>query len=467
MLDAVSANWHSDVPRGFQPYLVPDHKPRISVVGLGYVGSVTAGCLASLGHQVVGVDVDPLKIANVMEGKSPIHEAGLDDLLADGVKCGAISATDDLCAAVAGTDATFVSVGTPTASDGSCDLRYIESVADTIGAAIATKKSFHVVVLRCSVPPGTTMNVMARRIEQASRKAAGVDFGIAFVPEFLREGVAVDDFRTPPKTVIGASDERSVAIVARIFEPVDAKPILTEIETAELVKHVDNVWHANKVCFANEIGRLSKALNIDGRDVMDIFCQDTKLNLSPYYLKPGFAYGGSCLPKEVRAMNHLAQSRNVDLPLIGSLDQSNLAQIDRAVAMLLAARPRKVAVLGLAFKPGTNDLRESPILDVIAQLQEKGIAVSAHDHFVTSDNVAESARHAASTKPGLQDLCQQLPQLLSEDIADTLQDADAVIVTHALPEYRQAAQDVFVPVIDVARLFAGQTEPAHCQGIGW
>ncbi|WP_305967813.1 MULTISPECIES: nucleotide sugar dehydrogenase [unclassified Mameliella] len=467
MLDTLSETVQPDVSQGFQPYLVPDNKPRISVVGLGYVGSVTAGCLASLGHQIVGVDVDPLKLANIMEGRSPIHEAGLDELLAEGVKRAAISATSDLCAAVADTDATFVSVGTPTAPDGSCDLRYIESVADTIGTAIAAKETFHVVVLRCSVPPGTTMNVMARRIEQASRKAAGVDFGIAFVPEFLREGVAVDDFRTPPKTVIGASDERSVGIVARIFEPVDAKPIVTEIETAELVKYVDNVWHANKVCFANEIGRLSKALDIDGRDVMDIFCQDTKLNLSPYYLKPGFAYGGSCLPKEVRAMNHLAQTRNVDLPLIGSLDQSNVAQIDRAVAMLLAARPRKVAVLGLAFKPGTNDLRESPILDVIAQLQAKGIAVSAHDHFVTSDNVAESARHAASTKPGLQDLCQQLPQLLHEDIGDTLQDADAVIVTHALPEYRQAAQDVFVPVVDVARLFAGQTEPANCQGIGW
>lgn len=467
MLDAVSENWKAGASQSFQPYLVPDQKPRISIVGLGYVGSVTAGCLASLGHQIVGVDVDPIKISNIEAGRSPIHEAGLDDLLADGVKAGAITATDDLCAAVARTDVTFVSVGTPTAPDGSCDLRYIESVADTIGAAIRTKPAFHVVVLRCSVPPGTTMDVMARRIEQASRKVTGIDFGIAFVPEFLREGVAVDDFRTPPKTVIGASDERSVGIVSRIFEPVDAKPIMTAIETAELVKYVDNVWHASKVCFANEIGRLSKALNIDGRDVMDIFCQDTKLNLSPYYLKPGFAYGGSCLPKEVRAMNHLAQSCNVDLPLIGSLGQSNMAQIDRAVAMLLAARPRKVAVLGLAFKPGTNDLRESPILDVIAQLRQQGISVGAHDHFVTPANVAESASHAASAKPALRDLYQTLPGMLHADIESTLRDADAVIVTHALPEYRKAVQEVLVPVVDVARLFSGQAEPENCDGIGW
>ena len=281
--------------------------PAISVVGLGYVGAVSTACLASLGHRVVGVDIDASKVADIAAGRSPIHEKDLGMLLSRGVEDGLVSATDDLAYAVRDTDVTFVSVGTPTAPDGGCDYRYIEAAARSMAVGLAQKSDFHVFVMRCSIPPGTTMKVMTPILEKMSGKRLGVDFGVAFNPEFLREGVAVDDFYAPPKTVIGATCARTGNILRQIFTPVDEAPIVTTIETAEMVKYVDNVWHATKVCFANEVGRLAKSQGVDGHAVMDIFCQDQKLNLSPYYLKPGFAYGGSCLPKEARAVAHIAQ----------------------------------------------------------------------------------------------------------------------------------------------------------------
>lgn len=269
----------------------------MSVVGLGYVGAVSTGCLATLGHRVVGVDVDPVKIACIREGRAPLHEAGLDDALSTGVAAGLIDATDDLEQAVLDTDVTFVSVGTPTAADGGCDLRHIVTVARRIGAALRRKEAYHVVVMRCSIPPGSTMGVMVPEIERMSGKVAGLDFGVAFNPEFLREGVAIADFHAPSKTVIGATDPRAAAVVARIYEPIDDHIIQTTIDVAETVKYVDNVWHATKVTFANEIGRLCKPMGVDSHAVMDIFVQDTKLNLSPYYLNPALPMAAPACPR--------------------------------------------------------------------------------------------------------------------------------------------------------------------------
>lgn len=451
----------------FVPVVVTD-KAAISVVGLGYVGAVTCGCLADLGHRVVGVDIDPVRVSTVGAGRSPMHEAGLDAMLQDAVGLGLLSATGDLAAAVSGTDVTFVSVGTPTARDGSCDTRFIAAVADGIGAALRDKDDFHAVVLRCSVPPGTTRGLMTRRIEAASGKTAGVDFGVAFVPEFLREGAAVEDFNAPPKTVIGATDTRTAGIVARIFAPIDAAPVLTGIETAELVKYVDNVWHATKVCFANEVGRLAKSIRVDGRAVMDIFCRDTKLNLSEAYLRPGFAYGGSCLPKEVRAVSHLARSNGVSLPLVESLDRSNAVQIAEALRMIRATGARRVGVLGLAFKPGTDDLRESPILDVMAELLADGVALSAHDRAIRSMSSLGSqlayVRHGSS---GLARLAQALPQTLRECPADVIAASDALVVVHGDPAYRNAVAQAAIPVIDLVGLFAPDCAPQGSEGIGW
>ena len=460
---------YNAVPHGFAPFTVVEPRAAVSVIGLGYVGAVSTGCLASLGHRVIGVDVDPVKIAQIGAGHAPLHEAGLEELLTQGVADGLVSATDDIVAAVADTDVTFVSVGTPTAPDGGCDMRHIVSAARGIGKALAIKDSYHVVVMRCSIPPGTTLGVMVPEIEAASGKVAGRDFGICFNPEFLREGVAIADFHAPPKTVIGASDERAANIVARIYEKVDPKIILTTIEVAEMVKYVDNVWHATKVTFANEIGRLCKPLAVDSHEVMNIFVQDTKLNLSPYYLKPGFAFGGSCLPKEVRAVTHLAEELGVSVPLIGSLTQSNRTQVEAALEMVRATGARKVAVLGLAFKPGTDDLRESPILDVIAALADEGVEVVAHDAAVTAETRIEAqlayVEHAA---PGLRRLAPKLAGMLAANAEAAVAGADAVIVTHASDLYRKVVAPLAQPVIDVVRLFKARAEqPAALCGIGW
>ena len=447
--------------------------PAISVIGLGYVGAVSTACLASLGHSVIGVDIDPSKVFYIAAGKTPIHEAELGDLLARGVEDGLITATTDVSRAVASTDVTFVSVGTPTAEGGGCDYGAIIASARSIGRGLVLKREagsgFHTVVMRCSIPPGTTMGVMVPEIEQASGMRVGRDFGVVFNPEFLREGVAVADFRAPPKTVIGASDDRSAAIVAQMFAPIEAEPIVTSIEVAEMVKYVDNVWHATKVTFGNEIGRLCKPLGIDSHKVMDVFCRDTKLNLSPYYLKPGFAFGGSCLPKEVRAVNHIASELGQDLPLIGSLGRSNAVHIDRAIEMVRETGARRVGVLGLAFKPGTDDLRESPILDVIAQLLAEGIEVTAYDPAVTQrTNVAAQLEYVAHTGSALGAMASELPDLIRHTPEQVANEAEAIIVTQALPQFRTLAvrypQATF---IDLCRLFPESPDWLRVEGIGW
>ena len=443
--------------------------PAVSIVGLGYVGAVSTACLASLGHRVVGVDIDAAKVASIAAGEAPIHEAELGELLAAGVEDGLVTATDDLAEAVASTDVTFVSVGTPTAEDGGCDYRAIVASARAIGEGLTRKQGFHVVVMRCSIPPGTTMGVMVPEIEAVSGLRAGQDFGVCFNPEFLREGVAVADFREPPKTVIGATDERSGAIVAGMYAPVDEAPIVTSIEVAEMVKYVDNVWHAAKVCFGNEIGRLCKPLGIDSHQVMDVFCQDTKLNLSPYYLKPGFAFGGSCLPKEVRAVSHIARELDQDLPLIQSLIPSNEVQIERCVEMVRETGAKRVGILGLAFKPGTDDLRESPVLEVIARLQAEGVEVLAYDPAVTARTDVRGqldyVRHAGSS---LANLADDLPDMVRQSADEVADWADTLVVTQALPAFRTlSVRYGHARIVDVCRLFDRAPAWLSVDGIGW
>ena len=443
--------------------------PAVSIVGLGYVGAVSTACLASLGHRVVGVDIDAGKVESIASGHAPIHEAELGELLEAGVADGLVSATTDLADAVAATDVTFVSVGTPTAEDGGCDYRAIIASARAIGEGLTRKQGFHVVVMRCSIPPGTTMGVMVPEIEAVSGLKAGRDFGVCFNPEFLREGVAVADFREPPKTVIGATDERAGAIVAGMYTPVDPNPIVTSIEVAEMVKYVDNVWHAAKVCFGNEIGRLCKPLGIDSHKVMDVFCKDTKLNLSPYYLKPGFAFGGSCLPKEVRAVNHIAAELGQDLPLIEALIPSNEVQIARAVEMVRATGAKRVGILGLAFKPGTDDLRESPILEVIAKLREEGIEVMAFDPAVSErTNVRAQLDYVRHSGSSLADLADTLPDLIRHSADEVADWADALVVTQALPAFRTlSVRYGHARIVDLCRLFDTAPSWLSVDGIGW
>ena len=451
------------------PMRIVDEKPAISIVGLGYVGAVSTACLSSLGHQVIGVDIDPAKVATIAAGKSPIHEKDLERLLGEGLQNGLVSATNNLEQAVVDTDITFVSVGTPTAADGGCDHSYIDAAARAIGAGLRRKDAFHVVVMRCSIPPGVTMGFMAPIIEEVSGKTLGEGFGVCFNPEFLREGVAVDDFYSPPKTVIGANDDRSVNILSRIYDAVDNAPIVTSVETAEMVKYVDNVWHAAKVCFANEVGRLCKPLGVDSHAVMDVFVQDTKLNLSPYYLKPGFAYGGSCLPKEVRAVAHIARQQGVDLPMIESLGVSNAAHIEEAVDMARATGAKRIGILGLAFKQGTDDLRESPILEVIAALREDGVDVTIHDPAITPQtSLAGQLAYVQNGSTGLQKMADELPGMMRADVDQVVTASDALIVTHDNAIYRDVVMKVDgKPVIDVVRIVHPEMAAQNYQGIGW
>jgi len=444
--------------------------PAISVIGLGYVGAVSTACLASLGHRIIGCDIDVSKVENISNGISPIHENGLNRLLTEGRNAELISATTNISEGVAATDVTFVSVGTPTNKDGGCDFSYIIQAARAIGEGLKNKTTYHVVVLRCSVPPKTTMDVMVPEIERAAGKSLGDDFGVCFNPEFLREGSAIDDFGDPPKTVIGASDERAAKVLANIYSPVDDNILTTTIEEAELVKYADNIWHATKVCFANEIGRLCKPLNIDSHRVMDVFVQDTKLNISPNYLKPGFAYGGSCLPKEVRAVTHLAAQLNVDVPLIASLAITNRNQIDAVIDLVRQSNFRRIGFLGLAFKAGTDDLRESPILEVANSLLEDGYEISAYDHGMTSDTrIAEQFSYVQHACPHLEGLMTKLPSILVSSTSELFDTCDVVVVSQKSEKIQnQVSMNLSKAcIIDLVRLFQSPLPTPTYQGIGW
>jgi GDP-mannose 6-dehydrogenase len=447
-----------------------DFKPSISVIGLGYVGAVSMACLSHLGFRMVGVDISFDKVRAIKEGRAPNVEAGLGELLAEGVENGRVYATQNLIAAVLETDVTFMSVGTPTAPDGGCDFTYVRQASRSIGQALALKSGRHIVVLRCSVPPGTTFDVVVPEIEAASGKKLGRDFGVCFNPEFLREGVAVADFFAPPKTVVGTSDERTAAQVADIYRAIDENVIFTSVEAAEMVKYADNVWHATKVAFGNEIGRLCKSLGIDSHDVMEIFVRDKKLNLSAYYLSPGFAFGGSCLPKEVRAVAHIARQQGVKVPLVESLMVSNKAHIDQAVRLLEPHAGKRIGFLGVTFKPDTDDLRESPTLELMARLMSKGETLRAYDPNLNFGPALkgqiEYVKHASPHQARLMDA---LSAMIVESAASLVAASDVVVVSHATPEFKEAVarRAPGVHVLDLARLYRDLPADGAYEGIAW
>jgi GDP-mannose 6-dehydrogenase len=445
------------------------HRPTISVLGLGYVGAVSVACFANLGFHMVGADVVESKVESIQSGISPIVEEGLETLLRDGVSRGLIEATTNVEDAVARTDITFLSVGTPTAEDGGCDMKYVRAAAQSIGRALKDKDGYHLIVMRCSVPPGTTMSVVVPEVEEASGKKLDVGFGVCFNPEFLREGVAVNDFYNPPKTVIGASSQRAAAQLAAVYRVVDEKVLLCSITGAEMVKYIDNVWHAAKVTFANEVGRLCKAVEVDSHEVMDIFVED-KLNLSPYYLKPGFAFGGSCLPKEVRAVEHLSQVYQISTPLFDSLMKSNGQQIEEGLKLIRESGAKRIGFLGVAFKCDTDDLRESPALELMSALLQDGQTFSAFDPNLKMDSSTRShfeyMRHA---RPHLADLMDKLPEILRPQIGDVVNDCDLLVVSHSRDDYRDAVihRPAGVKVIDLVRLFKDLPEDDNYIGISW
>ncbi len=359
---------------------------RISIMGMGYVGAVSSACFCSLGHSVIGIDPDASKTVVLNAGRSPIVESGLEDLLYEARREKSFFATRYVHEALLETDVTLVSVGTPSDASGACDLTYLKQATEQLGKAIAEKDSYHVVVYRSTVPPTTTREVMIPILERVSGKRCGVDFGVAFNPEFLRESTAVDDFYHPPKTVIGAVDAASARVVQRLYSAVEGEVINTSLESAEFVKYVDNTWHALKVSFGNEIGRLCKAVGVDSHDVMDIFLADTKLNISPYYLKPGFAFGGSCLPKDTRGIAHLGRELGLELPVINHINESNHQHIEHTLQLVRDSGAEKIGLVGVTFKAGTDDLRESPAVILLQKLLEEGVQVSFFDPCIHNDS---------------------------------------------------------------------------------
>src|SRR5437762_1221103 len=345
---------------------------RVSVFGLGYVGSVSAASFAADGHQVVGVDINRDKVAALNAGRSPIVEPGLDALIAKGVAEGCLRATSDTEEAVTASEVSLLCVGTPSRRNGSLDLSYLERVTSEVGAALRKKSGYHVVVVRSTVLPGTTNERVIPLLEQASGKPYGEGFGVSVNPEFLREGTALKDFRKPPMTLVGHNHAADASGTIALYQSIDATLVSTSIRVAEMLKYTCNAWHALKICFANEIGNLCKQLDMDSHQVMDIFCRDEKLNLSPAYLKPGFAFGGSCLPKDVRALIHRGRQADLETPVLSAVLESNQRQIARAYELVAATGKRRVGVLGMAFKAGTNDLRESPVVSLVERLIGKG-----------------------------------------------------------------------------------------------
>lgn len=409
---------------------------KVSVIGLGYVGTVVAGCLAKSGHEVIGVDVQADKVGLVNAGKSPIIEPEIDAIIEDRVATGHLTATTNLEAAVALTDVVLVCVGTPGQANGRIDLTHLNRVCDQIGAALRTHPGAPVVVIRSTVPPGTTRDMLIPVLEAASGGSAGVEFGVCFNPEFLREGTAVHDFYDPPQTVVGELNHASGDVLAKLYGGLPGPLVRTDLETAEMVKYVCNSWHALKIGFANEIGRLCNAIGIDGHRVMDTFCRDHKLNISTSYLKPGFAFGGMCLPKDLRALLGEARVRDVSLPILSAVLPSNRQQLDLGMRAIIDAGQRKVGILGISFKPGTDDLRESPLVELAERLVGKGFDVRIYDRNVNMAQVSGGNRDYVLHR------IPHIACLLVESVDALLEHADTVVIGNAAPEFGAVASRV-------------------------
>jgi GDP-mannose 6-dehydrogenase len=436
---------------------------RISIFGLGYVGSVSAGCLASDGHTVIGVDPNQTKADLINRGLSPIVEKDIGEMIDRQVKEGRLSATTSVAKAVKESDLSLICVGTPSQLNGNLDLSYVRRVCEEIGDALRDKAGFHVVVARSTMLPGSMRDVVIPTLESRSGKAAGKGFGVCNNPEFLREGTAVWDYYNPPKTVIGESDSAAGDKLTELYAGMSAPLIRTSIETAEMVKYADNVWHALKVGFANEIGNLCKALQIDSHKVMEIFCQDTKLNLSPYYLKPGFAFGGSCLPKDVRALTYKGKSLDVPLPILNAILPSNQLQVQRGVDMVLGKGRRRVGVLGFSFKAGTDDLRESPVVEVIEQLLGKGVELRIYDRNVNM---------AALTGANRDYILNHIPhisRIMVGSASEVMDFAEVVVVGNGAAEFRElvAARRPEQIVVDLVRIVDSKSVEGSYDGICW
>jgi len=431
---------------------------------MGYVGCVSAACLAKGGHDVIGVDVAATKVEMLKRGQSPVIEKDMEELIRSAVDEGRLTATDSAAEAIGKSDLSLICVGTPSKPNNSLNLDYVERVCREIGEALRDKTTAHTVCVRSTMVPGSVEGVVVPSLEAGLGTASGLPdrVRVAINPEFLREGSAVSDYFNPPKTVVGADDEAAADQVLALYEGIHAPVIKTSLATAEMVKYVDNVYHALKIAFANEVGTLSKALGVDSHDVMRIFCSDTKLNISKAYLSPGFAFGGSCLPKDVRALLYKGRSRDVDTPLLSAILPSNDMQIRRAIQMIQAHGKKKLAFLGLSFKPGTDDLRESPLVILIETFIGKGYDIRIFDHNVSL------ARLVGANKAYIEKEIPHISSLLVSEIKDAVDFGEILVVGHGSEAFEKAVKASSGKiVIDLVRLFDSPPEGLEYEGFNW
>jgi GDP-mannose 6-dehydrogenase len=436
---------------------------RICVLGLGYVGAVSAACLAQEGHEVIGVDPEPAKVDLINAGKTPIIEKDVGSIIEKQVAAGRLSATTDVAAAVGQADLSIVCVGTPSRANGDIDLKFVRRVCEQIGTALRHHHGAPAVVFRSTMLPGTMRGVVIPTLEASSGRRAGVEFGVCINPEFLREGTAIYDYANPPKTVIGELNRASGDLLATLYSRIAAPLIRTDIETAEMVKYADNAWHALKVGFANEIGNLCKGVEVDSHRVMDIFCQDTKLNLSPYYLKPGFAFGGSCLPKDLRALLYKAKTLDVSLPILSAILPSNEQQLERGVRAVIEMGSKKVGILGFSFKAGTDDLRESPVVDLTERLIGKGYDLRIYDR-----NVSLARIHGANRDYILNHI-PHISRLMVSSIEEVLDHARTIVIGNSAAEFRDVPRRLGdgQSIIDLVRVTDSRSVNGVYEGICW
>jgi len=436
---------------------------KISIFGMGYVGTVSAGCLAQNGHEVIGVDPVRTKVDLINAGQSPIIEAEIGKIIAEAVRSGRLRATDNQDEAINQTELSFVCVGTPSQANGNLDLTYIRRVCELIGRTLKNKTARHTVVIRSTVLPGTMRDIVIPTLEENSEKKAGTEFGVCNNPEFLREGSAVMDFNFPPKTVIGQFDRESGELLATLYAKLDAPFIRTDLETAEMVKYVDNSWHALKIGFANEIGNLCKSFGIDGHAVMKIFCQDKKLNISPAYLMPGFAFGGSCLPKDLRALAYRAKTNDLQLPILSAILPSNELQVSKGLRLITEKGHRRIGVLGFSFKSGTDDLRESPMIEVIEHLIGKGYDLRIFDRNVNLASLVGANRDFILNR------IPHISRLMVNGIDAVLNHAETVVIGNKDPEFEGVVERLHdgQNLVDFVRITNRRSENGKYDGICW
>jgi GDP-mannose 6-dehydrogenase len=436
---------------------------RVSVFGLGYVGTVCAACLAQDRLQIIGVDPVRTKVDLINAGKSPIIEAEIGELIARAVESGLLRATDETRDAVENSELSFVCVGTPSQINGNLDLMHVRHVCEQIGRALRDKRERHAVVVRSTVLPGTMRKIIIPVLEEYSGKKAGIDFGVCNNPEFLREGSAVEDFRFPSKTVVGELDPTSGDALSAVYANLHVPIVRTDLETAEMIKYIDNSWHALKIGFANEIGVLCKSFSVDAHRVMEIFFMDTKLNISPAYLMPGFAFGGSCLPKDLRALAYAAKLHDLELPILDAILPSNDLQVARGLKLIMDKGKKRIGILGFSFKAGTDDLRESPMIEIIERLAGKGYDLRIYDRNV------QVASLVGANRDFILNRIPHISRLMVDDMGAVLQHAETIVIGHKEKEFESVPQLLREgqSLVDFVRIANNRNTNGAYDGICW